>query len=74
MPLLDKIKEERVRNPYLKELIKHLKQMGALEVDPLIATPGTAQLFQDKWHHHSDHTDYEAHNDSGGPSHGDYCD
>ena len=71
--LLDKISEERVMNPHLKGLIEILKRGEKQGIDPLHLTPETAQISQGRWDHHSDHTDYNAHEDTA-PPHGDYCD
>lgn len=74
--LLDKISEERVMNPHLKDLIEILKRGEKQGIDTLHLTPETAQISQGRWDHHSDHTDYKEHEDTSpdGPSHGDYCD
>lgn len=71
--LLDEMDVEKISNPHLRGLVKHLKEKLASEVDPLTLAPETAQIMPEKWHHHTDHTDYNAHQDTP-PPHSDYCD
>ncbi len=74
--LIDEMDVEKISNQHLRGLVAHLKEKLATEIDPLTLAPETAQIMQEKWHHHTDHTDYKEHADttSDGPSHGDYCD
>lgn len=68
--LINEINIDDVKNKHLKELIFHLKKRMEQKVEALSIVPETAQ----QWNHHTDHNDYTAHKDTGGPSHGDYCD
>lgn len=74
--LIDLLDDEKITNRHLRDLVAYLKKGLVTAIDPLALAPETAQIMPAKWHHHSDHTDYQAHQDSssGNPRHSDYCD
>lgn len=71
---LENIREDKIVNPYLKDLVAGLKIGIARGIDLVRMTPLSAQINQyTDSPGHTDHTDYSAHQDST-PPHGDYCD
>lgn len=70
--LIDRIKSSDIVNPYLKSLVARLKNN---EDNILGITPQTAQIFKRDYNckGHTDHTDYQEHQDTS-PPHSDYCD